>query len=486
MMNNNTPKKAILYLRVSTEEQVENFSLGTQEEICKREATYRGYSVDKIFREEGRSAKTIKGRNVLIKLLEYCRKNSDKITAVFIYKTDRLSRQIYDYLVIQQKLTALGIKIISATEPSDDTAMGRFLANFYAQIAQFDNDIRSERARIGMRARFNAGLFHTGRPPIGYISFDGVVVKDPKTFDKLKTAWNLMSTGTKSQVEMARLLNGEGIALSRSAIHRMFRSKFYAGIIYSPTYQEEVQGQYIPMITRELYDKVQVILDGRSTNKLDLTKRNRLRSDFPLRRFIKCGKCGLNFTGSWNTGRGGKYAYYFCRKNQACNSPYVSVKRAHEALFNLLKKVNTTPEGKAIFLLFLKREFGERSLSLKQKELRRNQQLKKLRDLQSTLVQKHLSGIYSDEIYKEQNEIIEKNVNNIQTLSNNKLIQKYNIEAAIKYVTELMNNLLVTYQNIVDLSQKKDLLSLIFPHGFVWNYPGLTYPNIHAFFKKTN
>ena len=31
-------KKAVIYIRVSSEEQVENFSLGTQEEICRRDA----------------------------------------------------------------------------------------------------------------------------------------------------------------------------------------------------------------------------------------------------------------------------------------------------------------------------------------------------------------------------------------------------------------------------------------------------------------
>ena len=69
------PKNAILYLRVSSEEQVENFSLGTQEEICRREAIRRGYEVVETFKEEGRSAKNIDGRPELLKLLEYCRRN---------------------------------------------------------------------------------------------------------------------------------------------------------------------------------------------------------------------------------------------------------------------------------------------------------------------------------------------------------------------------------------------------------------------------
>ncbi len=74
-------KKAIIYLRVSTEEQVDNFSLDTQENICRKEAEKRGYTVIEMFREEGRSAKNISGRPVLINLLEYCRKNKNRVQA---------------------------------------------------------------------------------------------------------------------------------------------------------------------------------------------------------------------------------------------------------------------------------------------------------------------------------------------------------------------------------------------------------------------
>src|SRR5476649_2629262 len=91
--NSSQQKKAIIYLRVSTEEQVDNFSLGTQEEICTREAQRRNYEVVKIFREEGKSAKTITGRPVLIELLEFCRKNKKILDAVIIYRLDRMSRQ---------------------------------------------------------------------------------------------------------------------------------------------------------------------------------------------------------------------------------------------------------------------------------------------------------------------------------------------------------------------------------------------------------
>ncbi len=110
----NFRKKALIYIRVSSEEQVENYSLGTQEEICKRTARIKGLEVEEVFREEGRSAKTIVGRPELIRLLDYCRKNKKEINAIIVYRIDRLSRQTEDFLAIRRKLNEYGIVIISA------------------------------------------------------------------------------------------------------------------------------------------------------------------------------------------------------------------------------------------------------------------------------------------------------------------------------------------------------------------------------------
>src|SRR5258706_9244088 len=112
------PKKAIVYIRVSSEEQVENFSLATQEELCRRDAKYKGYEIAEVFREEGKSAKTILGRPELLKLIDYCKKNKKDIGAVFVYRLDRLSRQTADYLALRKRLAGYSISIISASEPT--------------------------------------------------------------------------------------------------------------------------------------------------------------------------------------------------------------------------------------------------------------------------------------------------------------------------------------------------------------------------------
>lgn len=300
--------KAVIYLRVSTEEQVDNYSLDTQSDICHKEAERRGLSVISVFREEGRSAKTISDRPTLIELLAYCRLHRKEVGAVIVYRLDRISRQTADYLAIRKKLVECDITLISASEPTGDTPTERFIETMLAGFAQMDNDVRGERSRNGMKARFLSGL-HNGSVPLGYLRENGYAAKDPETFNAIKDAWELMATGTKSLRDMAKILEKQGIrdrrkgykesVLRPQTLSGVFRSKFYAGKVVSKKYGLEVQGQHTPMITEELFYRVQAILDGRNRNAgPSIAKRSLDSPEFPLRRIINCSRCGHSFTGS--------------------------------------------------------------------------------------------------------------------------------------------------------------------------------------------
>ena len=67
-------KNCIIYTRVSSERQVDGYSLDDQEDRCKVEAERQGFTILKVFREEGVSAKTLE-RPQLIELMTYIRKN---------------------------------------------------------------------------------------------------------------------------------------------------------------------------------------------------------------------------------------------------------------------------------------------------------------------------------------------------------------------------------------------------------------------------
>ena len=465
--NDFVQKKAVIYIRVSSEEQVENFSLRTQEEICRRDAKYKGFEIDQVFREEGKSAKTIIGRPVLLEMIDYCRKNKKEIKAVYVYRLDRLSRQTADYLALRKRFFDMGIALISASEPTGNSPTEKLLETVLASFAQHDNDVRSERTKNGLRARFLAGLV-TNHAPLGYINKGGYAVKDPETFDLCKKAWDLIATGNKSLSEMRVIMDKWGLrAKHTQAIHHFFRNKFYMGILKSVSYPEEVKGQHTPMITEEQYYKVQAILSGRNPNPVKSPRYTRDNTDFPLRRIVNCGKCGAPFTGAWSKHH--KYAYYFCRNRCGCQS--VPIKDLRDNLIILLEKIKPTTQGIELYCNLLVKTYNKKVLKVNKIKRTSNDEINKLQALRQILVEKNLSGVYSDEIFKEQNASIEQKIGEAYEVQNDGLIDKYDINLITDFIKEKIANLPITYSNST-LEQLRFLLSSIFYSGFSWSYPG--------------
>jgi site-specific DNA recombinase len=487
----NDKYKCVVYLRVSTEEQVDNYSLNTQSEICKKEAERRGLEVVEIFREEGRSAKTIKDRPTLIDLLDYCRKHKREIGAVIVYRLDRISRQTADYLAIRKKLAECEITLISASEPTGDTPTERFIETMLAGFAQMDNDVRGERARNGMRARFMSGLYN-GSPPLGYIRVDGYAAKDPETFSAVHSAWSLMATGTKSLQDIANHLNEQGIRekrkghvetqIRKQTMSRIFRNKFYAGKITSKKYGLEVQGQHLPMITEEMFYHVQAVLDGHNVNTpIMLAKRTRNNPDFPLRRIVRCGRCGQSFTGAWSKGKKILYGYYFCIKRceSKSNVPFVEIEKETTALLN---DISLKPETATLINAYLRRTYMLRTASLKLKRDKADIELKKVYETRQALIEKNLNGVYSDEIFREQNKLLDEKIAAIQAAKDETMIEKYNLEAVTKCIESKFTDLNRAF-NEADLEQKRVLLCSIFPKGLLWSYPGYSNTQMSPFYR---
>ena len=487
--SSNEKKGAVIYLRVSTEEQVGNYSLETQEDICSKEAQKRKLIIRHTFCEEGKSAKTITGRPVLIEMLEFCRKHKKDIDAIIIYRLDRISRQTADYLAIRKKLAECDIKLISATEPTGNSPTEKFVETMLAGFAQMDNDVRSERTKNGMKARFLAGL-NSGYVPMGYLNKNGYAIKDPIIFDVLLYCWDIMATGEKTLNEMVKILGEKGLRggtktkptiLRAQQLNRIFRNKFYAGKVISKKYHKEIQGQHTPMITEEKFYQVQSVLDGRNTRiAMPLARRNRDNPEFPHRRFIKCGCCGGSFTGAKSKGKRLHYGYYFCQKR--CKGANASVVKIEEKTENLLNKIAVKEKTAELLNAYLRRRYYERISTLQKRRDRADQELKELYDFRQALIGKNISGVYSDEVFKEQNKIVEKKIQTAVMAKEDELIDKYNLADITVFIKNKLGNLLQTYKNS-ELQEKRTLMCSIFPSGLVWSENDYSHTEISQYYS---
>lgn len=291
---------------------------------------------------------------------------------------------------------------------------------------------------------------------------------------------------------MANILNEKGTRDIRKGykdslirpqtLSGIFKNKFYTGKIASKKYGLEVQGQHTPMISEELFYRVQAVLEGRNRNAAPALARRSLDSvDFPLRRIISCSRCGHSFTGATSQGKRLKYGYYFCSRRCDQGSS-VPVKIIEDETTRLLSKISLKQETIELINIFLRKTYYQRIDSLRLKRDKADIDLKKVYVTRQLLIEKNLSGVYSDEVFKEQNKLLEEKVKAIQASKDDALIEKYNLEAITKFIQDKFKDLNKTF-NVSDLERKKVLMCSIFPEGLRWGYPGYSNTQISPFYQ---
>jgi hypothetical protein len=197
------------------------------------------------------------------------------------------------------------IVVGSATEPIDDTSTGKLMEGVLAAFAQFDNDVRSDRTRAGMKAALELGRW-VFLAPIGYLNAPRAMGKslipDPERARIVHRVFEQYATGrfTKQQVlEDARawgLTNRRNRLLTSQAIGVLLRNQLYAGIVNVPEYGVRgKRGDFEPLVSEDLFYQVQAVLLGRIAST---APRQRAHPDFPLRGFVRCEACGRGLTGS--------------------------------------------------------------------------------------------------------------------------------------------------------------------------------------------
>lgn len=288
-------KKALAYIRVSTEEQAEegHHSLAAQRSTCTKTATEQGYEVVAVFEDPGRSA-TNMHRPGLRNLLVRCEDDSS-IAAVFVQDTDRLARNTQDHLTIKAILAKHNVKLISASQPMlEDSAEGNMIDTIIASVNQFQSDITARKTLKGLHEKVRAGGW-PGQAPLGYKnvtlqSGEHVIEVDPEGAPLVRELFRLYATGRFSVSALGEQLYSKGLrsrggrTLHISKIYELLRNPFYVGEVHWDGIV--AKGQHEPLIEPDLFKRVSEMLDM----KRHFSSRAR-RHDFLLRGLIYCVRC---------------------------------------------------------------------------------------------------------------------------------------------------------------------------------------------------
>ncbi len=472
--------KAVIYCRVSDPSQVtEGNSLVTQEKLCREYAFKQGYEIASAFIEKGKSAKT-KDRKELNELLAYCSNRNNNISFVVVYKIDRFARNIDDYSYLRIRLKRYGILLKSTTEFFGDNPAGKFMENIIANVAQFDNDVRTERAVNGSREAMREGRY-AWSAPWGYmhtrIAGKGTIEPNQNAPIVRQIFEEVAKNEYPVEEIRKRMLhsgftNLKGKPISRSQFYRLLKNEVYAGWIIK--FGERNKGLFQPIVPETLFEQVQLVLKHRTRKNYSYQTKH---PDFPLRRFVSHPN-GLKLTGAWSQGKIKKYPYYrYIAKMM--NFP----KEALEAQFKSFMDHYSLNESHFEALKKKLRDTLSKGVKYRLKDREKVQlQVRQLKEKQSLLIEKNIEGIISNEILRDQLDRIDKELLNLNSRLYIEPQYDVNYEELVENAKELLTNPSKVWER-ANNENKLRLQVFEFPQGVMYDGSIFRTPEICRLFK---
>jgi site-specific DNA recombinase len=313
----NQRRIAVIYTRVSTDEQKENgFSL--QDQLAKLLVECERNNLEAVHYQDEHSAKDF-NRPGFKTFLNDVETKKIKPYIFLCVRPDRFSRNLQNTMTMLAKFKSLGIEFKTLENHTDLNSPESLLPfMIYNLMPQIDNERRALNTKRGMRQAKLEGRT-MGRPPLGYLNVKntGTVILDEVNAKLIKKGFEELAKGIYGIEEVRKKLIKEGLKnCCKQSFLNHVRNPYYCGIItveaWNDQPEEQVLGQHPPLISKALFYQVQEVLFGkRKKTPVILTRREEL----PLRRFLFCRRCNRKLTGSTSTGGSGKkLPYYHCQK----------------------------------------------------------------------------------------------------------------------------------------------------------------------------
>jgi site-specific DNA recombinase len=350
-----TAKRAVLYLRVSTPSQVntdynpEGISLPAQREACELKCSSLGADIVREFVEPGRSATSIENRPVFQEMMAWI-KAERNVDYIVVYQFNRIFRNSIDAVISKRDLTKYGTRVVPTIMDLGEGPESDMVELIMHAVGEYQSKANGADIAYKMGAKARSGGT-VGRAPLGYINARdhsegrniGIVVPDPERASLVTTGFELYATGNFTIEQLAEELTDRGLRtrggrraggpIATSKLQAMLRDPYYTGIV---TYKDEtIPGRHAPLITAELFNQVQDVMDSRSGSGIRLRRHHHY-----LKGNLWCGYChgqGRESRIIINraVGRsGGVYFYFFCRGRQdhVCDSRYMDMEKVEDAI----------------------------------------------------------------------------------------------------------------------------------------------------------
>ncbi len=327
--------RAVVYARVSTEEQAEHgASLDAQLAEAREFGRRSGLTVVSEYVERGASG-TDDRRPEFRRMLDDLAAPGNRVGTVVVVHTSRFMRDAAKARVRKEQLRRQGVRVVSVQQPVEDDATGRFVEGMFELIDQLESEQIGRRTRAGMRQNAINGYWNGSAPPFGFravqVPGPGGKAKrklqvDPSEAELVGRVFALY-LANNGAVEVARQINASGARYrgrlwDRDKVLRLISNPAAVGRVpwgqRDPTTgaslpQEKVTFVEVePIIEPDLFALAQAVRSKRDPEK---NPGRAASSPLLLAGLVRCGQCGARYelqTAGKMRPNGSRYAYYQC------------------------------------------------------------------------------------------------------------------------------------------------------------------------------
>lgn len=256
-------KKCALYLRVSSERQVEGYSLDGQRDYLTEWAEHEGMIVIGVYVDAGKSGKSIKGREEFQKMLADISTGANPVDFVVVFKLSRFGRNAKDVLNSLSHLQRYGCNLICKEDGLDSsTAMGKMMITILGAVAEMERENISAQSKLGRDEKAKQGGWNGGLPPYGYTlvregEHKGELAIKEEHAEIVRLIFDKFVNHGMGYSTIARFLNETGVPRppmrqkggrtfgdwSTQQVRIILHSECYTGrVTYGKTQQKRVEG----------------------------------------------------------------------------------------------------------------------------------------------------------------------------------------------------------------------------------------------------
>lgn len=378
-------EQCYIYTRVSTDMQVEKYSLDAQKSEIEKYAKFHNIKIVGKYSDEGRSGKNVEGRPEFLKMMDDIESGKDNISYVIVFKLSRFGRNTRDILNSLETMQANEVNLISVMDGiNSSNGVGKLMISLLGAVSEIELENIATQTMAGRKMKASSGLWNGGKPPYGYnlVKGKGILEVNEEEAKIVRVIYDKFVNENMAPDKISKYINEhfkripvqkhDKSLFTSNFVRKILDNETYCGyIVYGKTKSErdkknkskfhrvkndnyiKTLGTHTPIVSAELWN---VAHQKRQESK-ELHRKNRTcQTDhiYPLTGLIVCPECGSKMNGycssKKNPNKGGMYKTtyaYKCRNNKSQRGYICSFNRQLneeamcKAIMEIIKKISS-------------------------------------------------------------------------------------------------------------------------------------------------